>query len=155
MQKDAMPKPTKAPASAKKKPAIRAKVPVQTNGKDSIVWTAWNAWNRGDRMLLLQIWDCYSNDQIPPDLHDIMRRLIEDASMPSPKRTPGRPKLTTRLHNDAERERIVRNVEWLLKIKPGMSKTHARHLTAQWLNLDERSKRLIKQYCLDFARKPR
>ena len=153
-----MPKPAKAIATTKKKPISRAKVPVRTDGKDSIVWTAWNAWERGDRMLLLQIWDCYVNNQIPSDLHDIMRRLIEHGSMPSPtvtKRKPGRPALTTRLHNDAERERIVRNVNWLLKIKPGMSRTHARKLTAQWLDLDDRSERLIKQYCLDFARKPR
>jgi hypothetical protein len=150
-----MPKPTKAPASAKKKQVSRAKVPVRTDGKDSIVWTAWKAWERGDRMLLLQIWDCYFNHQIPPDLHVIMRRLIEHASMPVTKREPGRPKHTTRLHNDAERERIARNVDWLRKIQPGMSKKHARQRTAEWLNLDDRSERLIKQYCLDFARKPR
>jgi hypothetical protein len=136
-----MPSPTKTPATIKKKPVSRAKATVQTNGKASILWTAWNAWARGDRMLLLQIWDCYAKDPIPPDLHVILRRLIEHASIVTTvtKRKPGRPTLTTRLHNDAERARIVRNVEWLLKIKPGMTKGHARHLTAQWLNLNDRS----------------
>lgn len=154
MQKDAMPKPTKAPASAKKKPAIGAKAPVQTNGKDSIVHTAWNAWKRGDRMLLLQIWDCYLNVGIPPELHHILRRFIEYASIAPPvtKRKPGRPPRTTRYHDDAQRGAIVRNVSWLLTIKSGMTIEHARELTADHYGI---SASLVKQYCLAAARKPR
>lgn len=138
----------------KKKQVTHARAPERTDAKDSSILIAWKAWEQGDRHLLLQIWDCYFNDRIPPDLHDIMGRLIEHASLPLAvtKREPGRPKLISRYHDDAQRAELVRTVSWLRKIKPGVSLEHARQLTADRYNI---SASLVKQYCLAAARKPR
>lgn len=138
----------------KKTKVSRATVSVKTKGTDATIWDiAWRAWVRGDRHLLLQIWDCYGNGQIPPNLQDLMRHLIEHASIPSPamtKRKPGRPRLTSRIHDDAQRAEIVRTVKWLRKIKPCMSCDHARELTAERYGV---SASLVKTYCLARPRK--
>lgn len=134
--------------SNKNKPVSRARESVRTDGK-STVQNAWQAWERGDRKPLLQIWDLYLNDRIPPELHHIMIRLIEHASIVT-KRKPGRPRYSSRYHDDAKRAEIVGTVLWLRKIKPGMTLEHARQLTADRYNV---SASQIKQYCL--AQKPR
>lgn len=136
----------------KKKPVSRAKAPaVWTDGKDPGVRKAWKAFERGDREPLIQIWQRHINEPIPPTLHQIILQLIEQSSI-SIKRKPGRPYLTSRVHNDAERADLAKIVEWLCKIKPSMSVEHARSLVKDYNGVSV-SERLIKQYCLDYKSK--
>lgn len=136
---------------SKQKPV--KKVPIQADGKDSSIRRALDAWGQGERLLLLQIWDCYSN-RVPPQLYDALRSILEHASMPvppMPKREPHRPK-GSQLHDDAQRAEIVRTVDWLRKVNPRMTKTHARKLAADFHKTADRQ---VKKYCLDQSRRLR
>lgn len=135
----------------KRKPVSRAVAPaVWTDGKDPAARRAWEAFERGDREPLIQIWQRHINEPIPPILHQIILGLIEQASI-SIKRKPGRPYMTSRVHNDAERAELAKAALWLRKLKPRMSVEHARRLVASYAGITY-SERLIKQYCLDYNR---
>ncbi|TKB68555.1 MAG: hypothetical protein E8D52_05980 [Nitrospira sp.] len=127
----------------KKKPVNDAK----RAGQPSIFQHAWVAWTRGDRNPLRQILDLHEN-QIPPQLYDILYAIVEHASMPTQpmaKRKPGRPKVSTRYHSDTQRDEIVRTVAWLRKIKPSMTVTRAREVVADRYGI---STSLVEKYCL-------
>jgi hypothetical protein len=135
----------------KKKPDSGAKADAQRGGQPSLFQEAFTAWLRGERTLLLQLLELHES-QIPPQLHDILYDIVEHASMPAPpmpKREPGRPKDTTRYHTDIQRAEIVRTVDWLRKIKPSMTETHARELVADRYGISPSS---VKQYCLNQPR---
>ena len=138
----------------KKKPVSGAKADAQRVGQPSIFQQAPKAWLRGERTLLLQLLELHES-QIPPQLHDILYDIVEHASMPTPpmpQKKPGRPNLVTRWHTETQRAEIVKTVAWLRKIKPSMTKTHARELVADHYGISPRS---VKQYCLDQSRRLR
>jgi len=132
----------------KKKPISSAKTATQRVGHPSIFQQAFRAWLQGERVLLLQLWNFHENCPIPPEFHDIIYDILKEASLPTPpetKRKPGRPKGTSRVHNDIQRAEIVRTVNWLRKITPRMTETHARELVAARYRI---STSLVEKYCL-------
>lgn len=133
-----------------KKKSVKAPA-VWADGKNPEVRKAWRAFESGDRQPLIHIWQRHINEPIPATLHQIILRLIEQASI-SVKKKPGRPYLTSRVHNDVERAALARTVSWLRKIKPSMTVEHARRLVKDYAGISV-SERLIKQYCLDYNRK--
>lgn len=131
-----------------------AKVAPEPARQPSLFQQAFKAWLRGESTLLLQLLELHKN-QIPAQLHDILHDIVRYASMPTPpmpKRGRGRPKGTSRVHNDTERAEVIKTVAWLRKIKPSMTVTHARKLVADRYGISPSS---VKQYCLNHSRRLR
>ena len=152
--------------STKKKPVSRAKNSVQTEGPDlSVLNAALTAFEQGDRTLLLQLWRRHRDKPLSPHLHHFMLQLIERVPIKIKKKV-GRPALTSRMHNPAERASLAQTVAWLLKIKPllknpsRMTVAHAQHLVAGRTHLEVTHSAgvgdsSIKRYYLDYIRSTR
>jgi hypothetical protein len=143
----------------KKKPIDGAQGASKTDEKDSSFRYARNSWMQGERSNLITLFDLFRNRPLPPEFHGIVRDILEQSVMPvPPPLTPtpnpkgGRPKGTTRFHDDSQRREIVQAVYWLRKVLPGMTWERARECAARHYGISLRS---VKQYCLDYSRRLR
>lgn len=129
----------------KRTPVSRTKPSgIWINGKNPETRLAWKAFEKGDRTPLLTILrrDLYKLNA--PELEEVILRLAAESSLKT-TRKPGRPKGTSNL-TDAESAEVVKDILWLLEIKPTMSLEHAYRLLAAKYPVGERT---IKQYWLN------